>query len=76
MTEPVPAPSSPGSVILDLGPGTGALVLHTPPGLDGQEIEISPSGGDPGRPHPLAGPGTPHQRRRQLRSRLPRPGRG
>jgi hypothetical protein len=34
-------PSGSGSVILDLGPGIGALVLHTPPELDGWEIEIS-----------------------------------
>jgi hypothetical protein len=29
-------------VVLDVGPGVGALVLHTPAALDGQEIEISP----------------------------------
>jgi hypothetical protein len=34
-------PSFSGSVVLDLGPGTGALVLHTPPELDSTEIEIS-----------------------------------
>ena len=44
MPEQVPGPSSSGSVVLDLGADTGALVLHTPPGLDGREIEISPSG--------------------------------
>ncbi len=44
MTEYVPGPSSAGSVVLDVGPGIGALVLHTPAGLDGQEIEISPQG--------------------------------
>jgi hypothetical protein len=44
MDEPVPGPSSSGSVVLDLGPGIGALVLHTPPELDGREIEISPQG--------------------------------
>ena len=44
MPEPAPGPSSPGSVILDLGPGIGALVLHAPPDLDGREIEISPHG--------------------------------
>jgi hypothetical protein len=47
MNEPVPGPSGPGSVILDLGPGTGALVLHTPPELDGREIEISLAGTAP-----------------------------
>ena len=34
-------PSTSGSVVLELGPGIGALVLHTPPELDGTEIEIS-----------------------------------
>lgn len=46
MTEPQLGPSGSGSVVLDLGPGTGALVLHTPPELDGVEIEVS----TPGRP--------------------------
>jgi hypothetical protein len=41
MTEIIPAPSGHGTVVLDIGAGTGALVLHTPAGLDGQEIEIS-----------------------------------
>ena len=44
MAEPAPGPSSPGSVILELGPGIGALVLRTPPELDGREIEVSPPG--------------------------------
>jgi len=34
--------SAPGSVVLDIGPGVGALVLHTPADLEGAEIEISP----------------------------------
>jgi hypothetical protein len=42
MTEYVPGPSRAGSVVLDVGPGIGALVLHTPASLDGREIEISP----------------------------------
>lgn len=42
MAEAALGPSTPGSVVLDLGPGTGALVLHAPPELDGAEIEISP----------------------------------
>ena len=33
--------STSGSVVLELGQGVGALVLHTPPELDGAEIEIS-----------------------------------
>jgi hypothetical protein len=36
------SPSSAGSVVLELGPGIGALLLHTPAELDGAEIEISP----------------------------------
>ena len=41
MTEPAAGPSGPGTVVLELGPGIGALVLYTPAGLDGTEIEIS-----------------------------------
>jgi hypothetical protein len=44
MREPVPGPSASGSVILDLGPGVGALVLHAAPEMDGREIEVSPLG--------------------------------
>ncbi len=47
--EAIPGPSGSGSVVLDLGPGVGALVLHAPPELDGREIEISPAGGAPQR---------------------------
>jgi hypothetical protein len=47
MHEPVPGPSRSGSVVLDLGPGVGALVLHAPPELDGREIEISRLGSTP-----------------------------
>ena len=49
MSEPVPGPSAPGSVLLDLGPGTGALVLRTGPEDNGREIEISPAGAPSGR---------------------------
>ena len=42
MTEPATGPSGPGTVVLDLGAGTGALILYTPAELDGAEIEISP----------------------------------
>jgi len=45
MHEHVLGPSGSGSVILELGPGVGALVLHTPPELNGREIEVSPLGG-------------------------------
>ena len=37
--------------MLDLGPGVGALVLHTGADLRGVEIEISPSGSDADRSH-------------------------
>src|SRR5258706_5574635 len=52
MAETLPGesiPSSSGSVVLDLGPDIGALVLHTPPELDGSEIEISRLAGDAAR---------------------------
>jgi quercetin dioxygenase-like cupin family protein len=35
-------PTSAGTVLLDLGGDTGALVLYTPADLTGAEIEISP----------------------------------
>ena len=41
----------PEHVMLDLGPGVGALVLHTRADLHGQEIEISPQGRDGERSH-------------------------
>ena len=41
MTESVAGSSGPGTVILELGADVGALVLFTPVGLDGREIEIS-----------------------------------
>ena len=41
----------PEHVMLDLGPGVGALVLHTGADLHGVEIEISPSGSDNARSH-------------------------
>jgi hypothetical protein len=50
VTEPAAGPSGPGTVIMELGAGVGALVLYTPAGLDGEEIEISRDDepGDPG----------------------------
>jgi hypothetical protein len=42
MTEIAAGPSGPGTVVLELGAGVGALVLYTPAELDGREIEISP----------------------------------
>ncbi|HTT51247.1 MAG TPA: hypothetical protein VMH35_07595 [Streptosporangiaceae bacterium] len=47
MSEPAAGPSGPGTVVLNLGAGVGALVLFTLADLDGAEIEISP-GDDPG----------------------------
>jgi len=50
MTESVAGPTGPGSVVMELGAGIGALVLYTPPGLDGEEIEISRDDASPGAP--------------------------
>jgi hypothetical protein len=44
MPETVPGPSRSGSVVLNVGAGIGALVLHTPAELADHEIEISPQG--------------------------------
>jgi hypothetical protein len=44
MTEPAYGPTGAGTVVLDLGPGVGALILSTPPDLSGHEIEISNDG--------------------------------
>ena len=41
----------PEHVMLELGPGVGALVLHTDADLHGVEIEISPAGRDGERSH-------------------------
>jgi hypothetical protein len=49
MTEEIRAPSGPGTVVLELGAGVGALVLYTPAELDGREIEISPEEAVTGR---------------------------
>ena len=38
-------------VMVDVGPGFGALVIYTRDGLRGDEIEISPSGHDNERVH-------------------------
>jgi hypothetical protein len=44
MTETIPPPSGPGTVVLNLTAATGALILHVTADLDGREIEISRSG--------------------------------
>jgi hypothetical protein len=41
MHEHAMGPSFSGSVVLELGQGVGALLLHAPAELDGAEIEIS-----------------------------------
>jgi hypothetical protein len=38
-------------VVLDLGDGIGALIVHTGPELLGVEVEISPAGADGNRQH-------------------------
>jgi len=40
-------PSGVGSVLLDIGGNTGALIIVTGPEWDGREIEISPKDQDP-----------------------------
>jgi hypothetical protein len=56
--EPGAGPSGPGTVVLELGPGAGALILMTPAELDGAEIEVSRlDGPDAGhRTHSLVRP--------------------
>jgi hypothetical protein len=51
--EPVAGPSGSGTVVLELGPGAGALVLHTPAELNGAEIEISVAGTTGPRTHSM-----------------------
>jgi len=41
MTELAAGPSGPGTVVMELGAGVGALILYTPAEMDGEEIEIS-----------------------------------
>ncbi len=41
MTEHAHGPTGPGTVIMELGADTGALILYTPADLDGAEIEIT-----------------------------------
>ena len=52
MTGHLTGTSDPGSVVLELGEGVGALILDAPPELHGHEIEISPLAGGP-RTHSL-----------------------
>jgi len=39
-------PSGEASVVLDIGGDVGALVVHVPPGRDGEEIDLFPLGSD------------------------------
>jgi hypothetical protein len=55
-SEPAAGPSYSGTVVLELGPGAGALVLRTPPALDGCEIEISRAGTAAPRTHSAVRP--------------------
>jgi hypothetical protein len=48
MPEPQLPPSWDGSVVLEIGGEVGALVLRTPPTLDGREIDLVPD--DPAIP--------------------------
>jgi hypothetical protein len=45
-TEPAAGPSYSGTVVLELGPGAGALVLRAPAELDGAEIDVSSDTGN------------------------------
>jgi hypothetical protein len=55
-SEPAAGPSYSGTVVLELGPGAGALVLRTPAALDGREIEISRAGTAAPRTHSAVRP--------------------
>jgi hypothetical protein len=49
MSEPSPGPSGPGTVVLDLGPGVGALVLRAQSADNGREVDISRAGDPAGQ---------------------------
>ncbi len=51
MPETIPDPSGPGTVLLDIGSGTGALIVYAPAEMAGQEIHVSPR-------HPAGSPRT------------------
>jgi hypothetical protein len=54
--EPVAGPSGPGTVVLELGPGAGALLLHAPADMNGTEIDISLTGSTGRRTHSVVRP--------------------
>jgi hypothetical protein len=45
------APSGTGTVVLNIGAGIGAMVIHTPGTLHGHEIEVSPVADHTARTH-------------------------
>ena len=45
------APSGQGTVVLTIGAGVGAIVVHTPGSLHGHEIEVSPAADPAARTH-------------------------
>jgi hypothetical protein len=51
VTENSPGPSGPGSVVLDIGGGVGALIIITPARMAGAEIDVSPVQEPAGRTH-------------------------
>jgi len=51
--EPIAGPSGSGTVVLELGPGAGALVLRVPAELNGAEIDISLTSGSGRRTHSM-----------------------
>jgi hypothetical protein len=55
VSEHVPGPSGPGTVVLELGGDIGVLILDAPAELAGREVEISPAPIGPGgrRTHAL-----------------------
>jgi hypothetical protein len=44
-------PSGSGTVVLELGSGSGALILHVPAEMDGAEIHIGPASRPDARTH-------------------------
>ena len=68
MTELAAGPSGPGTVVMELGAGVGALILYTPAGMDGEEIEISRDA-EPGAAGAPGASGAPGSRRTHSRVR-------
>ena len=49
-------PSGQGTVVLNIGAGIGAAVIHTPRTLNGHEIHVSPVGDSAARTHAAVRP--------------------